>query len=104
MTSSSGSWRTTASSRTCFAAWPDSNDADREAARHALAEVLKVAHATSEEEKEVYPTLRPKDRAITAHEEEHGEEEHAEIIEALLEAPSGSRAPTRRSTTTPSRS
>ena len=56
-------------------------DADRAAARQALAEVL-VAHATSEEEK-VYPTLR-KDRAITAHEEEHGEEEHAEIIEALL--------------------
>jgi len=58
------------------------NDTDREAARHALAEVL-VAHATAEEEK-VYPTLR-KGRAITAHEEEHGEEEHAEIIEALLE-------------------
>jgi hemerythrin superfamily protein len=58
------------------------NDTDREAARHALAEVL-VAHATAEEE-EVYPTLR-RGRAITAHEEEHGEEEHAEIIEALLE-------------------
>ncbi len=58
------------------------NDTDREAARHALAEVL-VAHATAEEEK-VYPTLRTK-RAITAHEEEHGEEEHAEIIDALLE-------------------
>jgi hemerythrin HHE cation binding domain-containing protein len=58
------------------------NDTDRPAARQALAEVL-VAHATSEEEK-VYPTLR-KDRAITEHEEEHGEEEHAEIIEALLE-------------------
>ena len=58
------------------------NDTDREAARHALAEVL-VAHATAEEEK-VYPTLR-KGRAITAHEEEHGEEEHAEIIEALLD-------------------
>ncbi|HEU5456508.1 MAG TPA: hemerythrin domain-containing protein, partial [Nocardioides sp.] len=57
------------------------NDTDREAARHALAEVL-VAHATAEEE-EVYPTLR-RGRAITAHEEEHGEEEHAEIIEALL--------------------
>ncbi len=57
-------------------------DTDRAAARHALAEVL-IAHATSEEET-VYPTLR-KDRAITAHEEEHGEEEHAEIIEALLE-------------------
>jgi len=58
------------------------NDTDREAARRALAEVL-VAHATAEEEK-VYPTLR-RGRAITAHEEEHGEEEHAEIIEALLE-------------------
>jgi len=58
------------------------NDTDREAARHALAEVL-VAHATAEEEK-VYPTLR-RGRAITAHEEEHGEEEHAEIIEALLD-------------------
>lgn len=58
------------------------NDTDRAAARQALAEVL-VAHATSEEE-EVYPTLR-QGRAITAHEEEHGEEEHAEIIEALLE-------------------
>ena len=58
------------------------NDTDREAARHALAEVL-VAHATAEEEK-VYPTLRTK-RAITAHEEEHGEEEHAEIIEALAQ-------------------
>ena len=58
------------------------NDTDRVAARQALAEVL-IAHATSEEEK-VYPTLR-KDRAISEHEEEHGEEEHAEIIEALLE-------------------
>ncbi len=57
------------------------NDTDRAAARQALAEAL-VAHATSEEE-EVYPTLR-KDRAISEHEEEHGEEEHAEIIEALL--------------------
>ncbi len=56
-------------------------DTDRAAARHALAEVL-IAHARSEEET-VYPTLRT-DRAITAHEEEHGEEEHAEIIEALL--------------------
>jgi hemerythrin superfamily protein len=56
-------------------------DTDRAAAREALAEVL-VAHARSEEE-EVYPTLR-KDRAITEHEEEHGEEEHAEILEALL--------------------
>ena len=57
-------------------------DTDRAAAREALAEVL-VAHARSEEEK-VYPTLR-RTRAITEHEEEHGEEEHAEILEALLE-------------------
>jgi hemerythrin superfamily protein len=56
-------------------------DTDRAAAREALAEVL-VAHARSEEEK-VYPTLR-RTRAITQHEEEHGEEEHAEILEALL--------------------
>ena len=58
------------------------NDVDRAAARRALAEVL-VAHATAEEEK-VYPSLR-RARAIGGHEEEHGEEEHAEIIEALLE-------------------
>lgn len=57
-------------------------DTDRAAARRALAEVL-VAHATAEEE-EVYPGLR-RARAISGHEEEHGEEEHAEIIEALLE-------------------
>ncbi|MEO5610710.1 MAG: hemerythrin domain-containing protein [Ornithinibacter sp.] len=56
-------------------------EADRDDARTALAEVL-VAHATSEEEL-VYPTLR-KARAIGTHEEEHGEEEHAEITEALL--------------------
>ena len=41
-----------------------------------------MAHAEAEE-KHVYPTLRKK-RAITAHEEEHGEEEHAEGNEALL--------------------
>lgn len=57
------------------------SDADRAAARAALAEVL-VAHATAEEE-EVYPTLRQA-RAIDEHEEEHGEEEHAEINAALL--------------------
>ena len=56
-------------------------DTDRQAVRESLAELL-VAHARSEEEK-VYPSLR-KDRAITEHEEEHGEEEHAEILEALL--------------------
>ena len=57
-------------------------DTDRDAARRALAEVL-VAHAVAEEE-HVYPELR-RARAISGHEEEHGEEEHAEIIEALLE-------------------
>ncbi len=57
-------------------------DTDREAARRALAEVL-TAHAVAEEEK-VYPTLRAKADDITDHEAEHGEEEHAEINEALL--------------------
>ena len=57
-------------------------DTDRGAARQALAEVL-VAHAESEEE-EVYPTLRSAADGITDHEAEHGEEEHAEITEALL--------------------
>ncbi len=56
-------------------------DSDRAAARTALAEVL-VAHAVAEEEK-VYPELRRR-RAISGHEEEHSEEEHAEINEALL--------------------
>lgn len=56
-------------------------DSDRGAARTALAEVL-VAHAVAEEEK-VYPELR-RSRAISGHEEEHSEEEHAEINEALL--------------------
>ncbi|MFW5468986.1 hemerythrin domain-containing protein [Knoellia sp. CPCC 206435] len=57
------------------------NDSDRSAARSALAELI-VAHGEAEEEK-VYPTLRTK-RAIGAHEQEHGEEEHAEINEALV--------------------
>ena len=55
--------------------------ADREAARAALSAVL-IAHGEAEEEK-VYTTLKSK-RAITAHEAEHGEEEHAEGNEALL--------------------
>jgi hemerythrin superfamily protein len=55
--------------------------ADREAARAALAELL-IAHGESEEE-HVYPSLRRK-RAISEHEVEHGEEEHAEGNEALL--------------------
>ena len=55
--------------------------ADREAARAALAAVL-IAHGEAEEAK-VYPNLERKD-AITAHEAEHGEEEHAEGNAALL--------------------
>ncbi|EON23780.1 hemerythrin HHE cation binding domain-containing [Nocardioides sp. CF8] len=54
---------------------------DRDAVRRAFSE-LHVAHATAEEEI-VYPRLRRKD-AITAHEQEHGKEEHAEGNEALL--------------------
>ena len=55
--------------------------ADRETAREALSNVL-IAHGEAEEEK-VYNQLKSK-RAITAHEAEHGEEEHAEGNEALL--------------------
>ena len=54
---------------------------DRDAARKAFA-ALHVAHAEAEETK-VYPTLRKKD-AISEHDAEHGEEEHAEGHEALL--------------------
>jgi hemerythrin superfamily protein len=54
---------------------------DRDAVRKAFS-ALHVAHAEAEEEK-VYPTLRRKD-AISGHEEEHGEHEHAEGHEALL--------------------
>lgn len=54
---------------------------DRDAVRRAFS-TLHVAHAVAEEE-EVYPTLRRKD-AISEHEAEHGEEEHAEGHEALL--------------------
>jgi hemerythrin superfamily protein len=57
------------------------SSSDRDAVRQAFA-ALHVAHAEAEE-KYVYPTLRRK-RAITAHEEEHGEEEHAEGNQALL--------------------
>lgn len=57
------------------------SSADRAAAREAFAAVL-VAHGEAEEQK-VYPRLRRKD-AIDAEEVEHGEEEHAEINEALL--------------------
>jgi hypothetical protein len=54
---------------------------DRDAVRRAFS-ALHVAHAEAEEA-EVYPTLRRKD-AISEHEAEHGEEEHAEGHEALL--------------------
>ena len=54
---------------------------DRDAVRRAFA-ALHVAHAEAEE-KHVYPVLRRK-RAIDEHEQEHGEEEHAEGHEALL--------------------
>ena len=53
---------------------------DRDAVRHAFAD-LHVAHAEAEESL-VYPQLRQ--RAVGAHEAEHGEEEHAEGNEALL--------------------
>ncbi len=54
---------------------------DRDAVRKALA-ALHVAHAEAEE-KHVYPKLERKN-AITEHEAEHGEEEHAEGHEAML--------------------
>lgn len=57
------------------------SSSDREAVRQAFA-ALHVAHARAEE-KYVYPRLRRKD-AISEHDAEHGEEEHAEGHEALL--------------------
>ena len=57
------------------------SSSDRDAVRRAFA-TLHVAHAEAEE-KHVYPKLRNKD-AITEHEAEHGEEEHAEGHEAML--------------------
>jgi hemerythrin superfamily protein len=54
---------------------------DRDDVRRALA-TLHTAHAIAEE-KHVYPRLRRRD-AITEHEAEHGEEEHAEGHEAML--------------------
>ena len=54
---------------------------DRDGVRRALS-ALHVAHAEAEE-KHVYPTLRS-EQAITAHEAEHREEEHAEGHEAML--------------------
>jgi len=57
------------------------SSSDRDAVRRALA-TLHTAHAVAEET-HVYPKLRRRD-AITAHEAEHGEEEHAEGHEAML--------------------
>ncbi len=57
------------------------SSADRDAVRRAFS-ALHVAHAEAEE-RAVYPTLRHRD-AIGEHEEEHGEEEHAEGHQALL--------------------
>ncbi len=54
---------------------------DRDAVRRAFS-ALHVAHAEAVEA-EVYPTLRRK-QAISEHEAEHSEEEHAEGHEALL--------------------
>jgi hemerythrin superfamily protein len=58
------------------------SSADRDAVRKALA-TLHVAHAEAEE-RFVYPTLR-EDHAIGADEAEHGEHEHAEGNQALLQ-------------------
>ena len=57
------------------------SSSDRDAVRQAFS-ALHVAHALAEEE-HVYPVLRRRD-AITEHEAEHGQEEHAEGHEALL--------------------
>ncbi len=57
------------------------SSSDRDAVRQAFS-ALHVAHAEAEE-RYVYPTLRKKD-AISEHESEHGEEEHAEGNQALL--------------------
>lgn len=55
--------------------------ADRERIRQAFS-ALHVAHAVAEE-KYVYPSLR-EDHAISRHDRDHGEEEHAEGNQALL--------------------
>jgi hemerythrin superfamily protein len=57
------------------------SSADRDAVRHAFA-MVHTAHAVAEE-RHVYPRLRAR-RAVTAHEAEHGEEEHAEAHEAMV--------------------
>ncbi len=54
---------------------------DRDDVRRALS-TLHVAHARAEEQ-EVYPRLR-RARAVSEHDAEHGQEEHAEGHEALL--------------------
>lgn len=58
------------------------NSADRAAVRREFA-ALHIAHAEAEED-EVYPSLRHQD-AIGAEEADHGEEEHAEANQALLD-------------------
>ena len=58
------------------------SSADRDAVRRRFA-ALHVAHAEAEEAK-VYPTLR-RTHAIDEHEAEHGEHEHAEANQALLD-------------------
>ena len=57
------------------------SSSDRDAVRRAFA-TLHTAHAIAEE-RHVYPKLRTRN-AVTEHEAEHGEEEHAEGHEALL--------------------
>lgn len=58
------------------------SSSDRDAVRQMFA-TLHVAHALAEE-REVYPALR-KDDAISGHDAHHGEEEHAEGNQALLD-------------------
>lgn len=56
---------------------------DRDAARQAFAALL-IAHGEAEEAV-VYPRLQRKTSGVGEHEAEHGEEEHAEGNQALLE-------------------
>lgn len=58
------------------------SSADRAKAREAFADVL-VAHGEAEEQ-EAYPRLESRAEDIDEEEVHHGEEEHAEINEALL--------------------
>ena len=57
------------------------SSSDRDAVRRAFA-TLHTAHALAEE-RHVYPRLQRR-HAVTEHEAEHGEEEHAEGHEALV--------------------